>query len=55
MVGPRYNFQTKEIRIICDRYANRIENKKYVIHLLENLVKESKNIFLHHQDTNDVN
>ena len=42
MVGPRYNTGNREIRLTSNRFPNRIENKKYLIFLLESLVKEAK-------------
>ena len=42
MVGPRYNTSKKEVRLTSERFPNRIENKKYLINLLEKLIAESK-------------
>ena len=44
LVGPRYNQGKKECRITCDRFPNRIENKKYATIILERVVAESKRI-----------
>ncbi len=46
MVGPRYNTGTREIRLTANRFPNRIENKKYLIYLLESLVKNAKSLEL---------
>ena len=46
MVGKRYNQGRKEIRLTADRFPNRIENKRYLVCLLENLVREAKNLAL---------
>ena len=44
MVGPRYNGGRQEVRFTCDKFANRLENKKYVTYLLEKLVAEAKHL-----------
>ena len=44
LVGKRYKHNNRECRITCDRFANRIENKKYATIILERLVAESKRI-----------
>lgn len=44
IVGPRFNQSKNECRITCDRFTNRIENKKYTIIMLERAVAESKRI-----------
>ena len=46
MVGKRYNQGRKEIKLTADRFPNRIENKRYLIVLLENLVTEAKALCL---------
>ena len=46
MVGKRYNQGRKEIKLTADRFPNRIENKRYLIVLLENLVTEAKELCL---------
>ena len=45
MVGTRYNVGKKEIKLTCERFPNRIENKRYLVLLLENLVSECKRLF----------
>ena len=45
MVGKRFNPGKREVRIVCDRFPNRIENKKYAIIQLERLISESKRIY----------
>ena len=42
MVGTRYNVGKKEIKLTCERFPNRIENKRYLVLLLENLVRVRK-------------
>lgn len=46
MVGPRYNQGKRTVRLTADRFPNRIENKKYLILLLERLLAESKKLAL---------
>ncbi len=45
MVGSRYNVGKKEIKLTCERFPNRIENKRYLVLLLENLVGECKKLY----------
>jgi hypothetical protein len=45
MVGPRFNQGKREVKLTTDRFPNRIENKRYLIMLLENLLLETKNIY----------
>jgi hypothetical protein len=44
MVGPRYNQGKRTVRLTADRFPNRLENKKYLIFLLEKLLLETKRI-----------
>ena len=44
MVGKRFNVGRREITLITERFPNRIENKKYLIFLLEKLVSETRRI-----------
>jgi hypothetical protein len=44
MVGKRYNQGRKEIKLTSDRFPNRIENKRYLVVLLENLLAEAKTL-----------
>ena len=44
MVGPRYNTGKQEIKLVSDRFPNRIENKRYLILLLEKLIADAKRI-----------
>ena len=46
MVGKRYNQGRKEVKLTADRFPNRIENKRYLVVLLENLVIEAKELCL---------
>lgn len=44
MVGPRFNPGKKSIRLVCDQFQNRIENKRYLIVLLESLLAETRRL-----------
>jgi hypothetical protein len=44
MVGPRYNQGRKEVKLTCKRFPNRIENKRFLVLTLENLLAEAKNL-----------
>lgn len=44
MLGSRYNVGNQEIKLTASRFNNRLENKKYLTFLLENLLLESKRI-----------
>jgi len=44
MVGPRYNQGKRIVRLTAERFPNRIENKKYLILLLEKLLLETRRI-----------
>jgi hypothetical protein len=44
MVGKRYNVGRREVKLTAERFPNRIENKRYLILLLESLILESKKL-----------
>lgn len=44
MVGPRLNVGKRELRLTTDQFPDRIENKKYLTYLLENLIAASKQL-----------
>ena len=46
MMGPRFNSGKREIKLTGNKFPNRIENKRYLIVLLENLLKEVKRLAL---------
>jgi len=50
MAGPRFNQGKGEVRLTCQKFANRLENKKYLTYTLEKLVKEAKRIAAEHCD-----
>ena len=47
MIGPRFktNADGGVVTLTCDRFPNRIENKRYVIYILESLLAESRRIY----------
>lgn len=42
LVGPRYNPDTDIVRMSCERFNTRAQNKRYLGDLVNNLVKEAK-------------
>ena len=44
MVGPRYNTGRNEVRLTSQKFPNRIENKRYLTLLLEQLLSEAKRL-----------
>lgn len=45
MVGKRFRSGRREVRLITSKFTNRIENKRYLIYLLETLIAETKKIY----------
>ncbi|CAN0097339.1 unnamed protein product [Scytosiphon promiscuus] len=44
IVGPRYLERRQVLRLVSDRFPNRIDNKRYLVHLLENILVEARNL-----------
>ena len=44
MLAKRFNVGNREITLVSERFPNRIENKRYLSYLIENLVREAKNL-----------
>ena len=44
MVGPRVNLGRKELKLTCEQFPNRVENKRYVTFLLERLLAEARRL-----------
>jgi hypothetical protein len=44
MVGPRYNAGGQMIKLTCEKFPNRLENRKYLIFMLEELLSEAKRL-----------
>ena len=42
MIGNRYNCGRDEVKFVTRRFPNRIENKKYLTYLLENLLAKTR-------------
>lgn len=42
LVGPRYDRKKREIKLVSDRFPSRVENKRYLVYLLENLLLEAR-------------
>ena len=54
MLAKRFNIGNREIRLVSERFPNRIENKRYLVYLLENLVREAKNLAIIQQEMSDA-
>ena len=44
MVGRRVNLGRRELKLTCEQFTNRVENKRYVVYLLEKLIVEAKRL-----------
>ena len=44
MVGPRINPGKRELKLTAERFVNRVENKRYLIYLLEKLLLEARRL-----------
>lgn len=44
LIGPRFQPGSGQVRLTAEKFPNRIENKKYVTHLLEQLIAEAKRV-----------
>lgn len=44
MIGTRFNTGNKVVTLISDRFTNRLENKKYLIYLLEDLLVKTREL-----------
>ena len=44
LVGQRFNTGKRQIKLVTERFPNRIENKKYLIFQLETLVNETREL-----------
>lgn len=44
MVGSRYNPAKREVKLTAERFPSRIENKRYLVVVLEKLLAETKSL-----------
>ena len=44
LVGQRFNTGKRQIKLVTERFPNRIENKKYLMFQLETLVNETREL-----------
>jgi len=44
MAGPRFNQGKREVRLTAEKFANRLENKKYATLVLEKLLAECRTL-----------
>ncbi|KAJ5569965.1 uncharacterized protein N7459_009395 [Penicillium hispanicum] len=42
LVGPRYNPQTDVVRMSCEQFGSRAQNKRYLADVVNSLIKEAK-------------
>lgn len=45
MLGPRYNPGNQELKLTTEKYSHRLENKKHLTYLIEQLVQASKELY----------
>ena len=50
LVGKRYNPGRNEITLVADQFPSRMENKKYLVLLLENLCSEARRLAAEFKD-----
>jgi small subunit ribosomal protein S35 len=50
LVGKRYNPGRNEITLVADQFPSRVENKKYLVLLLENLCSEARRLATEFKD-----
>jgi hypothetical protein len=44
MLGKRYNQGKREVKLVSEQFTNRVENKRYLIYLLEKLMAEARRL-----------
>jgi hypothetical protein len=44
MAGTRYDGAKQELKLVCKRFPNRIENKRFSVLLLERLLAEARRL-----------
>eukprot|EP00904_Undaria_pinnatifida_P011682 jgi/Undpi1/7644/HiC_scaffold_23.g10117.m1 len=44
LVGPRYKSKGQMLQLVSDRFPNRIDNKRFLVNLLENILVEARNV-----------
>jgi hypothetical protein len=54
MLAKRFNVGRRDIKLVSERFPNRIENKRYLIYLIENLVREAKNLAVIQKEMSDA-
>lgn len=42
LAGPRYNPQTKEVKMSCEMFDHQAQNKRYLSDLIDKLIAEAK-------------
>lgn len=51
MVGKRLRVGNGELLLTTDKFPNKMENRKYLVFLLENLIAESKKFYATHPES----
>lgn len=54
MLAKRFNIGRRDITLISERFPNRIENKRYLVYLIENLVREAKKLAVIQKEMSDA-
>lgn len=54
MLAKRFNIGRRDIKLISERFPNRIENRRYLVYLLENLVREAKKLAVIQKEMSEV-
>lgn len=54
MLAKRFNIGRRDIKLVSERFPNRIENKRYLVYLIENLVREAKNLAVIQKEMSDA-
>jgi prephenate dehydrogenase len=44
MAGPRFNVGNRIVKFTCERFSDRMENRKYLVYQLEQLIREAKEL-----------
>ena len=52
LVGKRFNSGRREVRLITEKFTNRIENKRYLTFQLEQLIAEAKTLYANRDEIN---
>lgn len=51
MTGNRVNINKRELKLVCDTFPDRTENKRYLVYLLESILSESRKLAKEYSDS----